>query len=235
MNSYAGVGVNANGVPPVAASNYNPGVIPPYAKAHGKTYGDWGAEWWKWALSVPFDQSPITDTTGQYGSQNQKGSVWFLAGSFGTTEERWITIPAGKSIFFPLVNVWNDYPCPDPTFQPAPGQTMEDFLTLGVAPYIDPWVTESDNTLSAKVDGVELKNLLNYRGISKLTKFIADPSQIAMDPCITGEEQVAVSDGFWIMLVPLTPGKHTIEFSAFAKEKPWPFDLNVTYHVTIKK
>jgi len=112
---------------------------------------------------------------------------------------------------------------------------MEEFLTLGVAPLIDPWVTEPENTLSAKVDGVQLKNLLNYRGISHLTKFTADPSQIAIDPCITGQEQVAVSDGFWIMLTPLKPGKHTIEFSAFALSKPWPFDLHVTYHVKISK
>ena len=234
-SAYAGVGVNDNGEPPVVARNYNPGVIPPYAKVHGKSYGDWGAQWWKWALKGPIAQSPILDDTGQYGSQNQNGPVWYLAGSFGTKEERWITIPNGKSIFFPLVNMWNDYPCPDPKFKPEPGQTMEEFLTLGVAPLIDPWVTEPENTLSAKVDGVQLKNLLNYRGISHLTKFTADPSQIAIDPCITGQEQVAVSDGFWIMLTPLKPGKHTIEFSAFALSKPWPFDLHVTYHVKISK
>ena len=234
-NAYAGAGGHDDGVPPVAAPNYNPGVIQPYAKIDGKSYGDWGAEWWKWALSVPYAQSPVVDTTGQYGSQNQKGHVWFLAGTFGTTVEREITIPDDKYIFFPLVNILNDHPCPDPTFGPALGQTMEEFLTLGVAPYIDPWVTEKDNTLSAKVDGVKLKNLLYYRGISKLTKFTADPSQIAIDPCITGEKQVGVSDGFWIMLAPLKPGKHEIKFTAFALSKPWPLDINVTYHVTISK
>ena len=186
-----------------------------------------GAEWWKWALSVPLSQSPITDPDGEFGSQNQTGSVWFLAGNFGGTSERSITIPAGKSIFFPLINIWNDWPCPDPNFKPGPGQTLEEFLAAGAAPYID--VT---NALSARVDGVELQNLFNYRGVSKLTTFTADPTQIAIDPCITGDKQYAVSDGYWIMLTPLTPGKHTIQFSSATTTG---FSLDVTYHVTVKK
>ncbi len=235
MNVYAGSDRDDDGKHSVTAHNYNNGVIQPYAKIQGKSYGDWGAEWWKWALSVPFSQSPITDVTGEYGSQNQKGQVWFLAGTFGAFAERTITIPANKFIFFPLVNTENDFPCPDPNFKPAPGQTMEEFLTLGAAPYINPYVTEPENKLSAKVDGVELKNLLDYRGISQLTKFTADPSQIAIDSCITGKKQVMVSDGFWIMLAPLKPGKHEIEFSATAVSNPYPFNLHVIYHVTISK
>jgi len=234
MNANAGVRGNDNSVPPAATRNYNPGVISPHAKIQDKTYGDWGAEWWKWALSVPVTQSPITDPTGEYGSQNQKGPVWFLAGTFGINAERWITIPAGKFIFFPLVNAENDYPCPSPDFKPEPGQSLEDFLTLGLAPVIDPWVTNPENILSAEVDRVELTHLRNYRGISQLTKFTADQSQILIDPCITGEKQVMVSDGFWIMLAPLKPGKHSIVFSATAVDDPYPFNLAVTYHVTIR-
>lgn len=152
-NAHAGAGGNDNGVSPKAAPNYNPGVIQPYAKINGKTYGDWGTEWWKWALSVPFSKSVINDPDGGFGSQNQKGAVWFLAGNNGGTSDRTITIPAGKLIFFPLFTYWNDYPCPDPNFKPAPGQSLEDFLTLGAASVIDPWVTDQiDYKLSAMVD-----------------------------------------------------------------------------------
>ncbi len=234
MNVYAGSERDDDGKHSVTTHNYNTGVIQPYAKIQGKSYGDWGAEWWKWALSVPFSQSPITDVTGEYGSQNQQGQVWFLAGTFGAFAERTITIPASKFIFFPLVNSENDFPCPDPTFKPALGQTMEDFLTSGITPSYDLWVTDLNKTLSAKVDGVELNNLTNYRGISQLTKFTADPSQIALDPCITGEQQVMVSDGFWLMLAPLKSGKHTIEFSAYDTLNP-SWALHVIYHVTISK
>ncbi|MFI3219329.1 MAG: hypothetical protein QX189_09435 [Methylococcales bacterium] len=236
-NVYAGSERDDDGKHSVTTHNYNTGVIQPYAKIHGKSYGDWGAEWWKWALSVPYSQSPITDLTGEDGSQNQQGAVWFLAGTFGTFAERTITIPAKKFIFFPLVNGENDFPCPDPNFKPASGQTMEDFLTSGITPAFDLWVTDLNKTLSAKVDGVELNSLTNYRGISQLTKFTANPDPDNLkfiDPCITGEKQVMVSDGFWLMLAPLKTGKHEIEFSAYDTLNP-SFALHVIYHVTISK
>jgi hypothetical protein len=237
MNAYAGFSANEPGVQPLAAPNYNPGVIPPHAMIQGETYGDWGAKWWNWALSVPFDQNPIVDPTGINGSYNQQGPVWFLAGTFGILAERTITIPAGKFIFFPLVNTENDYPCPDPNFQPAPGQSLEDFLTSISVSQIDPWAGP-DHILSATVDGVELTHLLNYRGTSKLTTLTAypDPGNLQLDPCLTFEKQPMVSDGFWIMLAPLKPGKHEIKFSAITPvAPPFTFDLDVTYHVTISK
>jgi hypothetical protein len=237
-NTYARAGGYDDSEPQKAARNYNPGVIPPHAKIQGKTYGDWGAKWWNWALSVPYAKSPIVDATGKFGAQNQQGPVWFLAGTFGIPAERTITIPAGKFIFFPLVNTENDWPCPDPNFKPASGQSMEDFLTVGAVAQIDPWAGPN-HTLSASVDGAELTHLLNYRGTSKLTTLIAnnDPTNVAnIDSCITGTKQDMVSDGYWIMLAPLKPGKHEIKFSAIAPlSPPLPFDLDVTYHVTISK
>ena len=181
MNAQAGANGTETDVQPAATPSYNPGVVPPHNKIQGKTYGDWGAEWWKWALSVPIAQSPINDPTGIYGSQNQQGSVWFLAGTFGVPVSdpcaafgyhctgpgyREITIPNGTYIFFPLVNTENDYPCPDPTFQPAPGQSMADFLTAGAVVQIDPWADTTTHSLSASVDGQTLTHLLNYRGTS---------------------------------------------------------------------
>jgi hypothetical protein len=189
--------------------HYKYGVVPAYEKPYGKSYGDWGAEWWKWALSVPFDHSPIVDPNGQDGNLNQRGPVWFLAGTFGVHAERWITVPANKAIFFPLVNTWNDYPCPDPNFKPALGQSMYSFLADGADAQIYPWFNDQTNkmpnVLSAAVDGVVIPRLLSYRGISSLTPFKAHLSNTLIDPCITGDKQVGVADGFWIMLEPMEP------------------------------
>ncbi len=209
------------------AGNPNPKVLPPNSKPGGKSYGEWGAEWWKWALSFPADQSPITDPDGRYGSLKQSGNVWFLAGNFGGVTERSITIPAGKMIFFPLANYWDDWPCVNsPDFKPAPGQTLEEFLTADVAVYVG-----MINNLTVEVDQVALKDLFNYRGTSGLTPFVADASQIAFDPCITGGPEWGVADGYWLMLAPLSRGEHTLHFTAQAT---WGFMLDVTYHVTIK-
>ena len=59
----------------------NPGVLPPQSHSHGKTYGEWSAEWWQWALSLPADSNPFFDETGcANGANGQHGSVWFLTG-----------------------------------------------------------------------------------------------------------------------------------------------------------
>ena len=80
-----------------------------------------GAKWWKWVLAIPASQNPIFDQTGADCGLGQNGGVWYLAGTTGGAVTRTCTIPAGKSIFFPIINVNNDYPCPDPGFQPPPG------------------------------------------------------------------------------------------------------------------
>src|SRR5262249_25393145 len=49
------------------------------------------------------DTNPANDETGAFAATNQKGPVWFLAGTFGDGQaHRTVTIPAGKNIFFPI-------------------------------------------------------------------------------------------------------------------------------------
>ena len=63
--------------------------------------------WWRWALETPASENPLTDTTGQFAAVNQSGRVWFLAGNAGGTTVRTITVPSGKALFFPIVNVFD--------------------------------------------------------------------------------------------------------------------------------
>ena len=63
-------------------------------KVFGKTYGEWAAKWWQWALAGPAGENAVQDTTGEFCDANQpKGKVWFLAGTFGGTVTRTCTIP----------------------------------------------------------------------------------------------------------------------------------------------
>ncbi|MGW0395330.1 hypothetical protein ACWDYJ_31520 [Streptomyces sp. NPDC003042] len=76
--------------------------------------GDWrigeaeggrlAARWWKWALSAPDDRSPVGDTTGAYAGWRQPDDLWFLAGSHGGRVVRRCRIPAGRRVFFPVLN-----------------------------------------------------------------------------------------------------------------------------------
>jgi hypothetical protein len=69
------------------------------------------------------DESGLRHTPANAGI-GQSGPVFFLGGTTGTSEARTITIPTGKKLCFPIANYLNDYPCPDPNFQPAPGQSL---------------------------------------------------------------------------------------------------------------
>ncbi|HEX2720937.1 MAG TPA: hypothetical protein VHM71_08290, partial [Candidatus Deferrimicrobium sp.] len=91
---------------PTAAAEVQP------IETSGASYGEWGARWWEWAFSIPFAQNPIFDTTGANCAQGQVGNAWFLAGTAGGHANRVCTIPAGKSIFFPLFNIASYDPFP---------------------------------------------------------------------------------------------------------------------------
>ena len=210
--------------------NPNPGVIPPHARAYGLSYAEWGAQWWRWAYSFPADQFPPLQSGELDCGLGQSGSVWFLAGTVGQGPvTRSCTIPTGKALFFPIITYLNDYPCPDPNFQPPPGQTLEEFLTEGAAAIIDA-VTQ----LEVVVDGQHLNDLFSYRTTSRLFTFTADPSLVAFDPCVTGTEQYGVTDGYWILLRPLPPGQHTVFFRAVIDFGGGnTFEVQVTYNLTI--
>ena len=183
-------------------------------------------------LSIPLDTSPLTDLTGERVGLGQTGSVWFLAGTgagLGPVQ-RTCTIPQGKALFFPIVNWLNDYPCPDPTFQPPEGVSLEQWLTEYAM-----WLVDHTTELAVEVDGVALQNLWNYRATSSLFYFTSDPSHVANDPCVTGGSQPGVADGYWIMLPPLKTGSHTLHFysKSVFPEWDWEFSVDVTYHIKI--
>ena len=202
-----------------------PAIVPPGDTYLGKTYGQWGRDWWTWATKIPYAQSPLFDTSGSFGHLGQSGDVWFLAGTSGASVERSLVIPNGKSLFVPLINLGNDYPCPDPNFKPAEGQSLSDFLTQGAADFL-----AGTTNLFAQVDGVTVTNLFSYRGTSGLFSFTADISlKDPWDGCITGSEQQAVTDGYWLMLKPLTAGTHTLHIGGGHTA----FGVDVTYHLTV--
>jgi hypothetical protein len=210
--------------------NPNPGVIPPHARAYGLSYAEWGAQWWRWAYSFPLDQFPPLQSGELDCGLGQSGSVWFLAGTAGQgSVTRSCTVPSGKALFFPIITINNDYPCPDPNFQPPPGETLEQFLTEGAEAVIN-LVTE----LEVVVDGRSLNDLFSYRATSKLFTFTADPSLVAFDPCVTGTQQYGVTDGYWILMNPLPPGPHTIFFNAVIDFGGGnTFEVDVTYNLIV--
>jgi hypothetical protein len=198
-------------------------IVPPSATVGGKNYGDWSASWWKWALSVPAATNPTLDTTGANCAQSQSGQVWFLAGSQGTTETRSCTVPGGKYLFFPVLTII--YICFHPS-DPDPVCSSVSSMRAAIASFVD-----NPRKLNASIDGVPVSNLASYRAQSPT--FSAQLPAGALFGLPQTAFQPIVSDGYWLMLEPLSPGSHTLQFQG----KPSPgsnrFDVDVTYNLTV--
>ncbi|MFC9586753.1 hypothetical protein ACFVJ8_28565 [Streptomyces yangpuensis] len=61
--------------------------------------------WWRWALSAPGRRSPVSDTTGEHAGWKQPDDLWFLAGTYGGRVVRRCAVPAGRPLFFPVLNM----------------------------------------------------------------------------------------------------------------------------------
>jgi len=222
------------------AGNPNPGVAPPNSTPGDMTYGEWGGAWWSWALGIPAASNPVIDETGEFGDVDQQGSVWFLAGTFGATAERTLSVPTGKKLFFPIINsVWW---APDDVEFAA--MIAEDVLGLDPEEFTDKelielmavlQVTFDTLQMHCTVDGVEITNLEDYFAVSPPFPII-DTDLLDDWEVPISQPNCAIAAGYWLMLNPLKKGEHTIHFSADGQGNPVfaDFALDVTYHLTVE-
>jgi len=184
----------------------------------------------QWVYSQPFDRSPLFDPTGVNCDVDQHGPVWYLARIAGPRVfegTRHCTIPRDKAILLYIGAVVDTYPCPFPGFEPAPGQSLYDFLASDARFFLD-----TVNFLEVSLDGRPIKNVFGYRYASEnLFAIKGDPSlQGPLDPCITGTWQPAVIDGFFMMFKPLDSGQHMIRVhgtNTFGDNKTFNYFLTI--------
>ena len=208
---------------PMAASaqgaHGNPGVSSPEANYLGLSYGEWAARWWQWVFSIPGDSDHPFNPGGDV-LQNQAGNVWFLVGVFGF-EEREITIPAGKALFFPVLNV----ECSTLEAEPFHGDDAPS-LSACANGYLD-----QTSGLACEIDGKSVKSLASFRTESPMFTFgpLPDPNLYGLPVGATGQ---AVDAGFYVMLPPLGVGEHTIHFSGTFDV--FEASIDTTYNVTVE-
>ena len=174
-----------------------------------------GAKWWQYLLSVPPNTNPILDDNPC--NAKQKGPYFYLVGTFGGFKERNCIFPQGKSIFFPVVNVFATYDKNDPT-----SDTIAKVKKL-VTENID-----QASDLHASVDGVNI-NLDNARAQSQPFPLKVPKDNILDGPEIAGT-YFAIADGYWVGLKPLSVGEHTIHFAG----KVGSLSVEVLYHITVQ-
>jgi hypothetical protein len=196
----------------------DPDIVSPDRSFHGMTYSEWAAEWWKWAYGAPVDSNPVLDTTGEFADVGQSGAVWFLAGSFGETLSRTVTVPADKFLFFPIVNsVW-----------PGP-LTLRDGRYY-VESHVDAVV--DDGELSCEIDGVSVPDLESYRtSTARGDEYFIFLPRDNLFGVPAGLEGPTVDAGIYLMLRPLSAGEHSIHI--FASDDV-SFTVDVTYELTVE-
>jgi hypothetical protein len=207
-----------------------PVVLPPDGHPLGKTYAGWSAAWWKFNLEQPATHNPILDTTGADCANGQSGPVFFLDGAFGGgTLTRNCAVPSGKALFFPVVNCENDNTQPVGTPRTTlTADQLRAFCQTNMA---------NAHDLSASLDGQDIPGLdapSKYRVASPPFSVVVPEDSIYthFGLAVTPGETItpAVSDGFWLMLAPLTAGSHVVHFHAQIGTDP---ALDVTYNLTI--
>lgn len=182
--------------------------------------------WWQWALETPASENPLTDTTGQFAAVNQSGPVWFLAGNPGGTTVRTITVPSGKALFFPIVNVFD---VEDATIKgggvfflvPHPVQTAQAFVATVIA---------TATGLSAEVDGTPIP--ITTANLEQSTPFGLHLPADNILGVPAGAYFPAIDSGYYVLLSPLSAGQHTIHWAGSITF--FSLSLDVTYNVTVQ-
>jgi hypothetical protein len=186
----------------------NPALFNKNSHPYGRSMETWSEKWWEWLMSVPATNNPNLSLSGDCGA-GQSGPVFYLPASLLGAKGviHTCTVEYGKAVALNLSSVFNDYPCPDPSFHPAPGQSLFDFLLAGAVEANGDIVT-----LETTLDGVPLQDLLSYHFASDdLFYFRGDLSlQSTFDSCLTGSLQPAAVDSYFVIFKPLPPGLHAI-------------------------
>ena len=208
------ISIVALAVPPgaVVAQCADERMEPPGAVVQGKSVREWTAAYWQWVTAIPIEGgNPFYDPQGVYCNKEQDEAVFFLPDSL-------FTITIGGEI---LPHQGCEVPCEKPILIPitwalmlAPGDCdpgkMDDCAALAKA-FVDDIVTVVEVTL----DGVPLPCPADHREISPVFEFHLPPpapdnNVFFLDEPLTRK---AVSDGHWILLKPLAPGKHTLDIT----------------------
>jgi hypothetical protein len=188
-------------------------------------------DWVRWANTQPYYEGAIADQTGENCGMGQSGPVWFLAGTFGGSVVRECDIPAGKQLFFPLVNQWCVFP---PEYYP-------DQASIEAAlPGLEEWYEDQrvhTCGLTLRVDGVDV--VPDFETLEEETYMrVMDVFEIDLHPehwapeYFAGGVMPADAHGNWARLQPLPPGDHVIELGGELCA-PYDFEVSATYHLHV--
>ncbi len=169
-------------------------LVRPEGKVACKNADFWATAWWRWYLTSPANMDPVLyallssiciymwcvcrertiqfaealegrDTTGQFCGVNQRGPVWFLAGTISSSPavpiHRTCAIPSNKFIFVPVLNTaWINFQT-DPTFRDLEGSLA---LTGSFDTLVNPTLEINKKSINITAFKQESEKLIFFTG-----------------------------------------------------------------------
>ncbi|MFG6429836.1 hypothetical protein [Roseateles sp. LYH14W] len=164
-------------------------LLPPQAEVAGESQEEWTKHWWRWAKSFDDGVSPVADRDGRHCGLGQSGPVWFLAGTYGTQRAvRHCRVPAGKTLFFPLINY---------VTYTAEGQRLSCASLMQSAARL----TDTLHALVLEVNGQRFEGLAEHRQATRRCFLLFDD-----------DDTLAAGNGYYAAIGPLAPGRHTLNY-----------------------
>jgi hypothetical protein len=227
----------------MAASSSSGDVLPPSSLPYGFSYEEWSAKWWRWSLGQSTNHLELVGCPGI--CEGPASRVRFLEGVYlpiiggVTTETNHVTLDAGTPLFFTiLANYADNTACPLSAFTTLTADEL-------AAEVVGEWSYVT--TTSCTIDGVAVAGLAD----PATTEYLAQSPPFSYttaekdnvlagffgDSCIPGGLTVypAVADGVYLMLSPLSSGRHTIQFNGVVTVGGTPIvNEDITYDITVR-
>jgi hypothetical protein len=178
--------------------------------------------------------------------------VYFLAGTFGellgtpweapNPVTRNVTLPVGIALCIPINNWGLIYPDDIPFTNAPPDASPEEALPYFYEALNAFYDNMPEDNLECEVDGVPVQHLLRYRAQSDPFMIYAPADNVQSDimnyfypdlaPFYPEGWHLSVSDGYYVMLAPLTAGQHTIHARTGPADSPF---CDVYYNLTVQR
>ncbi len=193
------LGASSSAVP-LKRGNPNPGIAPPNSQPLGSSYNDWVVLVLQWYFSIPTTE--LNPPTRVFG----KMVVPPPAGFTGVTIP--VTMQVGQWFFVPIgFNTWantpGDWGYDHPWSEPYAGFPTYEAWVRAVIKEI---VGQSPPT--SVIDGELVQNIDVYRMQTSLFDLVLPADNPWGVPAGTYSPDLA--DGWFAILPPMTPGKHTV-------------------------
>ncbi|MGF1492214.1 MAG: PEP-CTERM sorting domain-containing protein [Microcoleaceae cyanobacterium] len=190
----------------IALATATPGfantLLPPDESFEGRSQEELAVEFWQYVNSIPANQNPLFDLTGENAGVGQSGSLFFLVGVAAPVSpsgivERAITVSEDQSFFLPLIASQFD-----PVQLP--------FLSIEQIEGVNEGLIDVAQNLFVTLDGVPFSGLETHRQSPEPFSYELVEGNTLGLPSQTVEE--ADTDGFFAVLNALPAGEYTLTF-----------------------